>query len=115
MKKRIEIHVDAIECTSDGVELRLGDEVTTKIFVWNEILFATIFGVAESMAIRKASIQDRLDWLLIDFNEHDEIHRAAIRFDHADWDQVEMHLTPLFTNRRIPLDRHKAAEQEGAE
>jgi hypothetical protein len=115
MKKRIEIRAGSAERTSEGIELRWGDEFVAAIFVRNEILFATISGVLEPMTIRKASIQDSLDWLLVDFNEHDELHRAAIRFDGADWDQVDTLLKPLFRSGRITLNRHRVSENQNAE
>lgn len=115
MKKRIEIRADSIERASKGIVLRFGDELAAAIFVRNEVLFATISGVSESMAIRKAGIQESLDWLLVDFSEHDELHRAAIRFDSADWDQVDTLLEPLFRCGRIALNRHRAPENQNAE
>lgn len=115
MKKRIEIRADSIELTSDGIELRYGGELAAAIFVRKEILLATVSGGAEPMAIRKASIQESLDWLLVDFNEHDEIHRAAIRFDGADWDQVDTQLKPLFRTGHIALKHHRASENQNAE
>lgn len=101
--------------TSEGIELRLGDELTAKIFVRNETPFASISGFLDPMPIRQASIQDSLNWLLVDFNEHDELHRAAIRYDGGDWDQVDALLRPLFSNGQIALNRHRASENQTAE
>lgn len=84
MKKRIEISVDAIESTLDGVEMRFETNLAVKIFVRAGFPVASICGVPGVMAIRKACIQDHLDWLLIDFNEDDEIHRVAIRISNPD-------------------------------
>jgi hypothetical protein len=115
MKERIEIRVDSVERTSEGVELRLGDKLAVKIFMRNDTPFASIFGVLEPMAIRKAGIQDSLNWLLIDFNEHDELHRATIRYDDGDWEQLDTLLKPLFSSGRIALNRHWAVENLNAE
>lgn len=115
MKKRIEITADSVIATSEGGELRKGDELVARIFVRKDHPHSWVSGLAEPMAIRKVSIQDQLDWILIDFNEHDEIHRAAIRLDEIDWDHVDFLLKPCFREGRVPFHRRKASDTEEAE
>jgi hypothetical protein len=108
MKKRIEIVADSVSGTSEGVELRMGDELVARVFIRNDHPHTWVSGIADPMAIRKVSIQDHLHWILIDFNEHDEIHRAAIRLDEIDWDQVDLLLEPCFRDGKVPYHRRKA-------
>ena len=115
MKKRIEIVADTVSRTSEGVELRMGDELVARVFIRDRHPHAWVSGIAEPMAISKVCIQDQLYWILIDFNEHDEIHRAAIRLDEIDWDQVDSLLEPCFRDVRVPLHRRKATETKEAE
>jgi len=115
MKKRIETAANSVVATSEGVEFRMGDDLVARIFVRNDRPHSWFSGIAEPMAIRKVSIQDQLDWILIDFDEHDEIYRAAIRLDEIDWDQVDFLLEPCFREGRVSFHRRKASDTEEAE
>jgi hypothetical protein len=115
MKKRIEIVADSVSGTTEGVELRKDDALMARVFIRNGLPHAWVSGIAEPMAIRAVSIQDELHWILIDFNEHDEIHRAAIRLDEIDWDWVDLLLEAYFRDGKIPFHRRKATQTKEAE
>jgi hypothetical protein len=105
MKKRIEIPAETIRQASEGVEFLHGGEAVLRIFSQHNQPFAEVIGMKATMKIRKASIHESLYWIFLDFNEHDPLHRVAIKYGGRDWDDVDALLRPFFVMASIPFFR----------
>jgi hypothetical protein len=111
MKKRAELHADGWT-TSDGrIDFFRGDTPVATVHALNKNLEVGVAGITSSMKVRKITLLQDLDWLLLDFAEDSALHRVAVRFDAVDYDELNSGLLGVIGDRTTLYVRRNRPEK----
>ncbi|MEP4079022.1 hypothetical protein [Haloferula sp.] len=111
MKKRSELEASRWTTAGARIDFFCGDEQVATISARDACLEVDVQGIDAPMRVRKITLLQDLDWLLLDFEEASSLHRVAVRFGPVDYDELNSELLRLIGDGQTPYFRRNRPEK----
>lgn len=106
MKKRAEIEAESWTVSDQRIDFFRSDKQVAAIRALHEDLLVDVAGIEAPMKVRKMTLLQDLDWLLIDFELDADLHRVAVRFEATtNYDELNSGILHLLRARATPYFR----------